>query len=66
MFSSDEKICLIQRYFLYNDIELRNQLLQSRKNLNTYEDICNYLYLQARYDTLREMSKDIEKILYMR
>lgn len=66
MSSSDYKIDLIRRYFLYNDIDLYNRLTDARKNLNTYEDICHYLYLQARYDTLCEMSNDIEKILYSR
>ena len=63
-----EKILLLQRYLLDCDTLLSQELEQKRLNLRHLDFYClmDLIRLQAKYDALNELQKNISKILYLR
>lgn len=63
-----EKILLIQRYLLDCDIVLHQQLEQKRLNVRhlDFYGLVDLIRLQAKYEALNELQRNISKILYFR
>lgn len=65
MIDSD-KILMLQRYLLYADTAIYEDLQRSKQNISTLNDIYTLMQLQAKYEAFRHIQKNIEKILYFR
>lgn len=63
-----EKILLLQRYLLDCDTLLSQELEHKRLNLRhlDFYGLVDLIRLQAKYDALNELQKNISKILYLR
>lgn len=63
-----EKILLIQRYLLDCDTILHQELEQKRLNVRhlDFYGLVDLIRLQAKYEALNELQRNISKILYIR
>lgn len=63
-----EKILLIQRYLLDCDTILYQELEQKRLNVRhlDFYGLVDLIRLQAKYEALNELQRNISKILYIR
>lgn len=64
--SDSDKILMLQRYLLYADNAIYEDLQLSKRNVSTLDDIYALMRLQAKYEAFRHIQINIEKILYTR
>lgn len=66
--TDNEKIILLQKYILDCDNSLRYQLKekQFKYDVTNFDNLIELIRLQAKYEALNELQRNISKILYMR
>lgn len=66
--TDNEKIILLQKYILDCDNSLRYQLKekQFKYDVTNFDNLIDLIRLQAKYEALNELQRNISKILYMR
>lgn len=64
--TDSDKILMLQRYLLYADNDLYEDLKTAKQSINTLDDIYRLMHLQAKYEAFRHIQRNIEKILYFR
>lgn len=66
--TDNEKIILLQKYILDCDNSLRYQLKekQFKYDITNFDNLIELIRLQAKYEALDELQRNISKILYMR
>lgn len=67
--TSDEKLLLIKRYLLYVDTFVYHEYKSIRhtvhhKSEQTPEDVLKVYRARVRYESFKEFSSDLEKLLY--
>lgn len=66
--TDNEKIILLQKYILDCDNSLRYQLKekQFKYDITNFDNLVELIRLQAKYEALDELQRNISKILYIR
>lgn len=66
--TDNEKIILLQKYILDCDNSLRYQLKekQFKYDITNFDNLIELIRLQAKYEALNELQRNISKILYIR
>lgn len=66
--TDNEKIILLQKYILDCDNSLRYQLKekQFKYDVTNFDNLVELIHLQAKYEALDELQRNISKILYIR
>ena len=66
--TDNEKIILLQKYILDCDNSLRYQLKEKhfKYDVTNFENLVDLIRLQAKYEALNELQRNISKILYIR